>query len=367
MRVMLCGGGTAGHINPAISVAEELKRSHPDSEILFIGREGGRENELVKNQGFSIKTIRIQGLRRSLSPKNLKSLVYALKAKRTAKELIREFNPDVILGTGGYVCWPVISAGNELNVKTAIHESNVSPGLTTKLLSKKTDLVLLNQKETADFLDKKVKKKVVGNPIRADFSKFSRTSARRRLGIKENELLIVSFGGSIGSEKMNDVILKVMKDYSAKETDVKHIHSTGRRYYSQIKECSFRSERNGCRVLPYIEDMPIWLSAADIAICRCGAVTLSEICAAGVASILIPSPNVTDNHQYKNAAYLSRRGGAILIEEKNLTPESLINALKELKSDKNERKNKAKISKSFSTPKAATEVVNQLFLLKNGR
>lgn len=366
MRVLLCGGGTAGHINPAIAVAEELRRISPSSEILFIGREGGRENELVRIRDIQVKTIRIQGLRRSLSPKNLKCLAYAIKAKNTAKQIIREFKPDVILGTGGYVCWPVISAGRELGIKTAIHESNISPGLTTRLLSRKVDLVLINKEKTAEYLFKKAIIKTVGNPIRADFSKYNRVSARRRLNIKENEFLIVSFGGSIGSEKMNNAILKMMEEYSSKERNVRHVHAVGRRYYSELKECSFRSERMGCHVLPYIDDMPLWLSAADIAICRCGAVTLSEICAAGVASILIPSPNVTDNHQYKNAAYLVSKGGAVLIEEKNLTLESLNKAVKDLKSDENGRKNRAKILRRLSTPDAAKNVVNELLSLING-
>ena len=360
MKIILCGGGTAGHINPAIAVAEEIKQQNPTAEILFIGRDGGKENDLVTKAGFPIKTLKLQGLRRSLSPDNFKSILYAIKARSEAKKIIKHFSPDIIIGTGGYVCWPVITAGKSLGIPVAIHESNVSPGLTTKLLSSKADIVLLNHTETKSFLSKKIKTKVVGNPLRSDFKKIDRDQARSKLGLRKGEILITSFGGSIGARKLNEVIIEVMKSYSSKENGVRHIHSMGTRYYSE----EIIGYKN-CRILPYIDNMPEVLLASDIVICRSGAITLSELSEVGVASILIPSPNVSDNHQYKNAKYLLDNGAAMLIEEKNLTAASLVVNIKELKNDENARKKRAKKIKSFSTPSAAKDIVKELFLLKN--
>lgn len=364
MRLLLCGGGTAGHTNPAIAVAEELKVSHPDSEILFIGREGGGENSLISKAGFNFRTLKIQGIKRSLSPDNLRRVRDAIKSVSQAKSIINDFRPDVILGTGGYVCWPVITAGRKMGIPTAIHESNITPGLTTKLLSKKCDLVFINRDVTKKHLSEKVKTITVGNPLRRDFKIISRREARKKLNINESEILILSFGGSIGAEKMNEVILNVIREYSSKEKDVKHIHAVGRRYYAEIK--AEKDRYDGCRILPFIDDMPSVMRAADIVICRSGAMTLSEICEVGVASILIPSPNVTANHQYNNAKHLEDQGGAILIEEKSLSTSSLISAIKMLKNDKNGRKTRAKILKGLSTPNSSKTIVNELFLLKNG-
>ena len=362
MRLLLCGGGTAGHINPAIAIAEELMSSHPNSKVLFVGRDEGSENLLIKDAGFEYRTLKIQGIKRSLSPSNFKRIKNAVKSIGSASKIINEFAPDVILGTGGYVCWPVITAGRRMGIPTAIHESNITPGLTTKLLSKKCNVVFLNRDETKNHLNKKVKAITVGNPLRQNFKKYTREKARQKLGIKENELLILSFGGSIGSEKMNEIIIDVIKNYSSKRSDVKHIHGVGKRYYENLK--SVKTEYDGCRILPFINEMPLVMRASDIVICRCGAMTLSEICEVGVAPILIPSPNVTANHQYLNGKHLEDRGGAILIEEKDLSTKALISAIDKLKNEKNGRKTRAKILKDLSTPNSAKTIVSELFLLK---
>ena len=364
MRLLLCGGGTAGHINPAIAIAEEMKKSHPDAQILFVGREGGKENDHVLKSGFKQKTLRVYGLKRSFSLDNLSRVKSAIKAKGEAEKIIKEFKPDVILGTGGYVCWPVISAGRKLHIPTAIHESNVYPGLTTRLLAKKCDKILLNREETKKYLNSKVNTVTVGNPIRADFGRISPRAARARMGVTEEEILIVSFGGSIGAERLNEVIIEVMKEHSSKVPNIKHVHATGRAYFDRAKGELESLKFGGCKIVPYIDDMPSALLAADIVICRCGAITLSEISAAGVAAILVPSPNVTANHQYKNALLLSEHSAADVIEEKNLSKESLLNLLKQLEIDKNGRKTRAKNIKVFFTPNAAKDIVKELFLLK---
>lgn len=365
MRLLLCGGGTAGHINPAIAIAEEMKRNDPNAQILFIGREGGKENEHVIKSGFKQKTLRVYGLKRSFTFENINRIKSAIKAKKEAEKIIRDFKPDVILGTGGYVCWPVLSAGRRLKIPTAIHESNIYPGLTTRMLSGKCDMVMLNHEETKKYLKPRVKSVTVGNPIRADFSKISPKAARARLGVTDEEILIVSFGGSIGAQRINEVIIEVIKEYSSVDPKIKHIHATGRAYYSETIRGLDKTSFEGCKILPYIDDMPSALLSADIVICRCGAMTISEIAAAGVCSILIPSPNVTNNHQFKNAELLKKHSAAIVLEEKNLSKESLIKLIKELKIDKNGRKTRAKNIKAFFTPEAAKMILNELFLLKN--
>ena len=364
MRLLLCGGGTAGHVNPAIAIAEELTKQDPQSKILFIGRKGGRENELIAKAGFEVKTIDIQGLIRSISAENIKRIKKAFSAITEAEKIIKAFCPDVILGTGGYVCWPVITAGHRLGIPTAIHESNISPGLTTRLLAKKCSTIFINHKQTEKYFREKRKVKTVGNPLRADFfSKTTRSEARKKLNLTDKDFLIISFGGSIGADKLNEVVIDVMEKYSSKEEDIKHIHATGKRYFDKIKTRS--KQYSNCTILPFIENMPMLLKASDAVICRCGAITLSEVAEAGAASILIPSPNVSGNHQYKNAKHLKSIDAATLIEEKNLTSDLLINTLIWLKNDKNGRKKRAKNIKAISTPHSAKLIVTQLFSLKN--
>ncbi len=365
MRIILCGGGTAGHVNPAIAIAEEIRRQDKNAKILFVGREGGKENSLVTNLDFDIKTLSIKGLKRGLALENLSRIKTAIKARKDAEKIIDSFMPEIILGTGGYVCWPVIEAGHKMGIPTVIHESNITPGLTTKLLAKKCNLVLLNHEATKDKIQKGVAKKVVGNPLRREFLNIDRLQARKSLHLNESDVFILSFGGSIGANKINECVLGLMIEYSSKQSSVMHIHGCGERYYEEMKKQLPNLNESRCQILPYIHNMPQLMHAADIVICRCGSVTLSEISQVGVASILIPSPNVTGNHQYKNAKHLQDMGAAMMIEEKSLDKESLIVAVKALKNDKNGRKKKAKSIKSLSSPNSAKIIVNELKLLIN--
>ena len=366
MRIILCGGGTAGHINPAIAVAEEILDGEPASEILFIGRDGGGENELVRRAGISLQTIPIRGLVRSLSTENLTRIREALRARHQAERIIKEFKPDVILGTGGYVCWPVISAGRALGIPVAIHESNITPGLTTKLLARGCDAVFLGHEGTKKYLNKKARTFVVGTPLRKEFTKLTRGECRKKLGLKENDVLLISFGGSIGADKINRAMIEVMKSYSTKDDRITHIHATGERYYKSLPNEDKNYDKNKCKITAYIDNMPTLMRAADIAVCRSGAMTITELCAAGVTPILIPSPNVTANHQYTNARLLADQDAAEIMEEKNLTAKGLTEAINRLKIDKNGRKNKAKKLRRLYDPRAAKNIVKRLKLLING-
>lgn len=364
MRLLICGGGTAGHVTPALVVAEEVKSRFPNARILFIGRTGGGENEAVKKAGIELRTLDVQGLKRSLALENVKRLRLAIQAKEEAKKIIKEFKPDVILGTGGYVCWPVISVGKKLKIPIAIHESNAYPGLTTRLLASKCDKVLLGREEAKAHLTKYAKFTVVGNPVSKTLTRLSHEQARKRLGIANDELFIVSFGGSIGADKLNQVVIDVMKNHTSKDKQIRHIHATGKRYFD-INTADTKFPDSKCKILPYIDNMPTMLRAADIVICRCGAMTLAELSAVGVAAILIPSPNVSGNHQYKNANRLSKSGAALLIEEKDLSEKLLWESIFELKINKNKCKTRAENIKAFSTPNAAKSIVDELILIKN--
>lgn len=363
MRLLLCGGGTAGHVTPAIAIAEELIKKAPDSEILFVGRDGGEENHAVLRAGFQLETLKICGIQRRLCISNIKNILTALESRKEARKIIESFKPDVILGTGGYVCWPIISVGSKMKIPSAIHESNAYPGLTTKLLERRCEKVFLGMEEAKKYLKNK-NIMTVGNPIPSRLASISKKAARRRLGLGSEDLFILSFGGSIGARRLNEVLIEVMESHSVKENKLWHLHASGIRYYASIKSKCKDAQVKGCRIVPYIEDMPTMLSAADIVISRSGAMTLSEISAAGVCAILIPSPNVSGNHQYKNAKHLSDRGAAMIIEEEKLTADILKKELIFLENDKTERKNRAKKIKALSTPDSAKLIAEQLILMK---
>ena len=332
MKVLLCGGGTAGHVNPGVAIADALLGKDKSCEIAFVGRLGGGEYRLVEERSFPLYRIGIEGFDRKHLTKNIKTLKILKNSISQSKRIIKDFCPDVIIGTGGYVCAPVILAGHFMKIPTVIHESNAYPGLSTRLLSPLCDKVLLNFKGCSKHFKRKKNISVVGNPLLSDFEKISKADARRRLGIGKNDYFIVSFGGSGGAQIINENIIELMKAYSVKNPTVRHIHAVGSKYFDEIKkrESLLCRGNRGCKILPYIENMPTAMNAADLVISRCGAMTLTEIGAVGVPSILIPSPNVADNHQLKNAKQFVSDGCAILIEESSLCLRTLLDAVREL-------------------------------------
>ena len=364
MRILFCGGGTAGHVTPAIAMAEIMLRARPDCEVAFVGRSGGNENRSIVKEGYRLYTIDIMGIKRSLSFRNISAIIKVIKSGRMAKEIISEFSPDIVIGTGGYVCYPVIRAAQRLHIPTMIHESNVYPGLVTRLLGGKCTRLLLNSEGTKGHLKHTENTLVIGNPLRTSFSSVSRDDARKRLGIGRNNFLVLSFGGSLGSEVMNERIIELMRGYSSARDNVSHVHATGISHYGEIRsrEPALCSGANGCRILPYIDDMPSYLKAADLVICRSGAMTVSELALVGVASILIPSPNVSENHQYTNAKYVSDRGAALMIEERDLSLESLAQAVERVRTDSASRRKMAEKMRRLSrldTAKLLVRAVNE--------
>ncbi len=319
MRVLVTGGGTGGHINPAIAIAKYIMEKEPDSEILYVGTERGLEKKLVPAQNIPIKYIDVYGFKGKFSPKNIMVAYKAAKGIGDSKKIIKEFNPQIVIGTGGYVCGPVLYAAIKMGIPTIIHEQNVFPGLTVKMLADKVNAVATSFDTTKNYLKRRRKIVLTGNPVRADLLKVTHYEGRLKFDLAEKPTVLI-MGGSLGAKSINDAICDIVTKNLAEDYNV--LASTGERNYNyvmeKIKEAGVSIPEN-IKIMPYIYNTDYAFAASDIIVCRTGAVTVSELAASGKPSIVIPSPNVAHNHQEYNAKYLSDRGAAILINDKDLT------------------------------------------------
>ena len=331
--VLIAAGGTAGHINPALAIAGALKQARPDADIHFAGRREGMEYGLVTKAGYPFHHIEVNGIQRKLSLKNIarnaEALYHLALAGPRAKAILRQVKPDLVIGCGGYVSGPVVRAAAKMGIKTAIHEQNAFPGVTNKLLAKDVDVVFAAVEAAVQKLGVPEKTLVVGNPVRPEMFAQDRAAARRAIGAGDRTV-ILSFGGSLGARRINQVVADLAAWEQKTRQPVLHLHATGQ-YGVQLfrnlaKEKGFEYGEN-LVVKEYIDNMPQLLAAADLVISRAGALTLAELEAAGRAAILIPSPNVAENHQYYNAMELQKAGAALVIEEKDLTGEGLVEAV----------------------------------------
>ncbi|MDD3832585.1 MAG: undecaprenyldiphospho-muramoylpentapeptide beta-N-acetylglucosaminyltransferase [Oscillospiraceae bacterium] len=337
MRVLMTGGGTAGHINPALSIADKIKKENPDAEILFVGAKGRMETLLVPAAGYKIETMNVSGFQRRLSVKNIgrniSSAFRALTAGAECSRILKKFRPDIAIGTGGYVSGPILRKAARMGIPVVVHESNAYPGVTVKMLSKYADAVLIAEMSARKYLPANARVLVTGNPLGAEFLQYDRETARKELGLDERPM-VLSFGGSLGAEQINRVMAEVLIK-SAHQGGLQHIHATGKKGFEAMKGRlgeHIKENTPGIHVREYINDMARCMAAADLVISRCGAMTLNELPAAGRPSILIPSPNVAENHQYHNAMALVNKGAAVCIEEKNLTADRLWNEIKRITS-----------------------------------
>ena len=327
MRVLMTGGGTGGHVNPALAIANTICQNDPDAVIAYVGTKKGIENKLVPKAGYPLYHVEVQGLRRSFSPSNLKAAYLAVTSPLKARSIIEEFKPDLVVGTGGYVSWPVVKAAADLGIPTALHESNALAGIAVKMLQKSVDRIYLNFEKTGETLTcDKAKLMKVGNPVLGSFTSMTREAARAKLGIPESaKYVLLSYAGSMGAEKVNEAVLCLMRDFTAHHPEVYHIHATGA-IEAEICTAKFREmgldQYPNIELVEYIYDMPVKMAAADLTINRAGAMTVSELALTGKCAIFIPSPNVAENHQYKNAKVLADAGAAGLIEEKDLTDDA---------------------------------------------
>ena len=345
MNVIFTCGGTAGHINPAIAVANMIRERHPDSKILFIGAKGHMEEKLVPQAGFELVCLPASGLSRGKNLAALKKNIHAVKcvvdALGACKKIIREFKPDVIVGTGGYASFPALYAGAQMGVPTCVHESNALPGLTTKLVAKKADRVLVAFEESRNYYKHPEKVEVVGMPIHRGFVTMSREQARKELGLGEEKLVVSAFG-SQGAKKMNETIARIFAQEQENGFPFRHVHATdshGWKWMPQrVKEQGVDLEKaEAIDMREYIYNMPTLLAAADLFIGRAGAGTCNEVAAAGTPAILIPSPNVTDNHQEKNARVLTGCGAAVLMLEAECTEQKLYETMTQVLGDREMR------------------------------
>ena len=340
MKVLMSGGGTAGHINPALAIADTIKKHIPDAEILFVGTPAGMESKLVPQAGFNYTSMPVAGFQRKLTAENIKRNIeaaahLALSGVRSAK-IIREFKPDIAIGTGGYVCGPVLRKAAQMGVPVLVHEANAFPGVTVKMLAHYCDCVMLAVEDAKKRINADTEFVVTGNPVRAEVLEYDKKRARKELGVDDRPL-IVSFGGSLGARTINESMLDLLVR-SAKDGRYQHIHGYGKYGKFVLDELKERGvDLKKCPhldVREYISDMPRVMAAADLVICRSGAMALTEIQALGKAAILIPSPNVAENHQYYNAMAMVDRSAAEIIVEKDITPGLLIEKADKLAGDR---------------------------------
>jgi len=367
MNVLFTCGGTAGHVNPAVALARIFQEKHPGCRVLFVGADGGMENKLVPKEGYEIRSVTITNFRRSFAPgdiaHNFGTLINMQKSKKQARTILDEFKPDLVVGTGGYASFPVVNEAARRGIPTAVHESNAVPGLTTKALSKVVDRVMVGFEESRAHYDSPEKVVVTGTPVRGDFFRYTRQEARAKLGFDDDRPLLLSYWGSLGAEVMN----RQMVDFIAREcydgAPCRHIHGAGRDFpwmQEELLRRGLKLEGSGVEVREYIYDMPLVMAAADVVLCRAGASTISEITAIAKPAILVPSPNVTANHQEKNARVLSDQGAAVLLREADCVGDTLFDTAANLLREHGRRDSMVRALNSMAVPNAGEKIYETL-------
>ncbi len=350
---------------PAIAIADIIRKRSERSEILFIGAQGGMEEKLVPQAGYAIRTLHIMGFSRRMSASNLKAAYLAVRSTAAAIHLLETFRPDIVIGTGGYASYPALRAAIRCGVPSVVHESNAVAGLAVRHLSARLDRVWLNFDEAKESLARSASVLTVGNPLPRGYERP--TPASLPAG---KRYMVLSFGGSRGATVLNRAVLSLM-EWEKERSDIYHVHATGEREYEAFcKEMEARklSHRSQYRVVPFLSPMAPYMAAADVVISRAGAMSISELAALSKAAVLIPSPNVTGNHQYRNAKALADKGAALLFEEENITDTSLRDAVFSLLSDTEQRRSLQTAIHSFHHPVANDEIFADICRLcgKNG-
>lgn len=362
MKVIISGGGTGGHIYPALAIASKIKDSFKDANILYIGTKHGLEAELIPKSGLEFKSIRVKGLPRKLNKNSLivfKELIIGLKE---SKNILKDFKPDIVIGTGGYVCGPVVFMASKLKIPTMIHEQNAFPGITNKILSRYVDRVFITFDESKKYF--KYPEKIVntGNPIRKEILQVNRSYAYNKLDINPNKPFILSFGGSGGQKSLNEAIYEMIKTYKRSD-NYQLMHVTGTRFYEDFLH---KIEREGIvldeniKILPYIHHMPEALNVASLVITSAGAITLAEISAVGIPSILIPKAYTAENHQEYNARTFEKAGASVVILENDLTSKVLKENLHNLLKNEEKLKLMSVNSKKMGKKDASSMIVKEI-------
>ncbi|MTI70756.1 MAG: undecaprenyldiphospho-muramoylpentapeptide beta-N-acetylglucosaminyltransferase [Firmicutes bacterium] len=351
MKFLITGGGTGGHITPALAIAREIKNNIKDADILYVGTEKGLESELVPREGFKFESIRVKGFRRKISLDTLKSLKELLLGLNDARKIVKKFKPDIVIGTGGYVCGPVVLVASLKNIPTMIHEQNALPGVTNRILSKFVDKIAASFEDSKKYFKDKNKVVVTGNPIREEFIKINKDNAYKKTSKDKKEDFILVLGGSGGQKSLNNAMLDVI-DRNLYNSNMKILHVTGKKHYNdfinKLKEKGISKLNDNIEVVPYFYEMASGLKNADIVITSAGAITLAEVTAVGVPTILVPKSYTAENHQEHNARALEKKGASKVILEKDLNGKTLDNNIKELLKNKSKLKEMSKASNKLA-------------------
>lgn len=373
MRIIIAAGGTAGHINPALAIADKTVNVFPDSKVLFVGTPNGMEAKLVKKAGYDFYGIKMAGIQRHLSltniKRNAKAVYYYAAAFPQVKKLIEEFKPDICIGTGGYVCGAVLREAARMGIKTATHESNSYPGITTKLLSKTADKVFVFSEDTLKHLKHHEKCLITGNPLRNNIPLEEREAARKRLGLPEG-FTVLSLGGSLGANRINSAVAELMA-WEQETGGINHIHSYGGNgkdtFGGLLDENKVDKGSERLILKEYIDNMYTCMCAADLIVSRAGSMTLTEITAIGRPSILVPYPNATENHQYYNAKTLQDAEAAILREDKELDGKWLIETVSGLYKDTVKLEEMGVRARQLAKTNAADVILSEIIDLVEGK
>ncbi|AZB42840.1 undecaprenyldiphospho-muramoylpentapeptide beta-N-acetylglucosaminyltransferase [Bacillus sp. FJAT-42376] len=358
MKVAVSGGGTGGHIYPALALIKEMQKKHPDAEFLYIGTENGLEKGIVERENIPFKSIEISGFKRKISLDNVRTVMRFLKGVQTSKRYLKDFKPDAVIGTGGYVCGPVVYAAAKMNIPTVIHEQNSLPGITNKFLARYSDKVAICFEEARSYFpaDKAV---MTGNPRASEVAGVNGEKGKLSAGLKPGKKSVLVFGGSRGARPINKAILEVLPEIGKR--DYQLLYVTGEVHYKQVaEEAKSLGAPENVIIKPFIHNMPEVLAGVDLIVGRAGATSIAEITALGLPSILIPSPYVTANHQEVNARSLSDKGAAVLMLEKDLNGESLLREMDEVMENEARLLCMRKASSEIGMPDAASRLAEVL-------
>lgn len=350
MKLYITGGGTGGHVTPGLAIARYFQQKRPDSEVRFAGTSKGIESRLVPREGYPLDILEISGLRRSLNPKaighNMTAVYQTLSAQMKAKKLLKTHQPDCVIGCGGYVSFPIVSAAQKLGIPTVLLEVNALPGITTKMLAKKADKVLICFEEARKLLGDGSNIFMTGSPVRTEIVFADREAARKRLKLQPDDRMVVSFWGSMGAKYMNEHMADMLAREAKQNIPFQHVHATGSAAFKWVPKLVKEkgvdlTKHPNIRLTEYIYDMAEQMAAADLIICRAGAATIGELCALGRASIMVPSPYVAENHQEKNARALEKAGACRVLLEKDSSGEKLLEMTSQLLADDAKREDMA--------------------------
>ncbi len=366
MKVIIAAAGTGGHINPGIAIANKIKEKEPDSEIIFIGTNRGLENDLVPRAGYSLKTIQAYGFNRKISLDNFKKMYKTFRSIGEAKKIIQEFQPDIVIGTGGYICVPVGMAAKKAKIPIVLHESNAFPGIAIKMLSKKADTILLGFEDARKRIPNAKKIVVTGTPTKVKYIEVSnsqRIQLIKQLGLQVDLPIALCFGGSQGAQSINESLVQIIKQQ--KNSNYQIIWAAGPAQYEQVKEklieCQMEIEHlEKVKIVPYIYNMEEIMNIVDLVVCRSGAMTITEISNVGKPAIFIPFPFATENHQEYNAKVLEKVDAARIILDKNLTADLLNDMIENMVSDAEKLKRMGKNAKNISIENVEEKIYQEI-------